>query len=109
MRYGRNNARRNKLTNVEPVSKVVESWLPGLPTGADRVVVDPPRAGLTPRVRKTLVDRVPKRLTYVSCHAATLARDLRELLVAYRLEALSLFDLFPQSGHMESVAQLVRQ
>ena len=107
VRYGRNNARRNKMTNVELVSKVVESWLPGLPTGADRVVVDPPRAGLTPRVRKTLVDRVPKRLTYVSCHPAALARDLRILKEVYTIEKITLFDLFPQTGHMETVVQLV--
>lgn len=107
VRYGRNNARRNKLTNVDLVSKVVESWLPGLPTGADRVVVDPPRAGLTPRVRKTLVDRVPKRLTYVSCHPAALARDLRILKEVYTIEKITLFDLFPQTGHMETVVQLV--
>jgi 23S rRNA (uracil1939-C5)-methyltransferase len=107
VRYGRNNARRNKLTNVDLVSKVVESWLPGLPTGADRVVVDPPRAGLTPRVRNTLLDRVPKRLTYVSCHPAALARDLRALKEVYTIEKITLFDLFPQTGHMEAVVQLV--
>jgi 23S rRNA (uracil1939-C5)-methyltransferase len=107
VRYGRNNARRNKITNVDLVSKVVESWLPGLPTGVDRVVVDPPRAGLTPRVRKTLVDRVPKRLTYVSCHPAALARDLKILGAVYAIEKITLFDLFPQTGHMETVVQLV--
>ena len=60
-------------------------------------------------VRRALLAALPERVTYVSCHAATLARDLRDLLAAYRLESLALFDLFPQSGHMESVAQLVRQ
>jgi 23S rRNA (uracil1939-C5)-methyltransferase len=73
------------------------------------VLVDPPRDGLATSVRKALLLRQPERLTYVSCHAATLARDLRELLTRYRLESLTLFDLFPQSGHMESVAQLVRE
>src|SRR5581483_5862608 len=76
-RYARGNARRNKLAHVEVVPQAVESWVGALP------------------------DKRPRRLTYVSCHAATLARDLRELLGAYRLEKLALFDLFPQSGHME--------
>ncbi|HEV8630830.1 MAG TPA: methyltransferase, partial [Thermoanaerobaculia bacterium] len=107
-RYARGNAQRNKLANVEVVAQAVESWVRGLPAGTDRVVVDPPRGGLAAPVRRALLDKLPARVTYVSCHAATLARDLRELVDAYRLESLTLFDLFPQSGHMESVAQLAR-
>jgi 23S rRNA (uracil1939-C5)-methyltransferase len=110
-RYARTNAKHNRLANVSVVPLAVESWvgqLAGLPD-VDRVVADPPRGGLPAVVRKALLLRLPARITYVSCHAATLARDLRELLVRYRLESLSLFDLFPQSGHMESVAQLVLQ
>jgi 23S rRNA (uracil1939-C5)-methyltransferase len=104
-RYARGNAQRHKVP-VEVVAQAVESWAGQLPE-CDRVLVDPPRAGLTPPLRRALLARQPKRLTYVSCHAATLARDLRELLASYRLESLTLFDLFPQSGHMECVAQLV--
>jgi 23S rRNA (uracil1939-C5)-methyltransferase len=107
-RYARTNARRNKLPHVEVVGQAVESWARELPPDLDRVVVDPPRAGLAVPLRRALLDHPAARLTYVSCHPATLARDLRELLAAYRLESLALFDLFPQSGHMESVAQLVR-
>ena len=107
-RYARGNARRMGGGRVEVVAQAVESWVRELPPGLDRVIVDPPRGGLAPAVRRALLAKPPARLTYVSCHAATLARDLRELLAAYRLEALSLFDLFPQSGHMESVAQLAR-
>lgn len=107
-RYARGNARRNRLGNVEVVGQAVESWVGALPAAPDRVLVDPPRAGLAAPVRRALLQARPQRLTYVSCHAATLARDLRELLASYTLEALALFDLFPQSGHMEAVAQLVR-
>jgi 23S rRNA (uracil1939-C5)-methyltransferase len=107
-RYARGNARRNRLTQVDVVGQAVESWMRQLPKAADRVLVDPPRAGLLPPVRKALLEKLPGRITYVSCHPATLARDLRELLPRYRFESLALFDLFPQSGHMEAVAQLVR-
>jgi 23S rRNA (uracil1939-C5)-methyltransferase len=106
-RYARGNAKRHRLPHVAVVPQAVESWVGGLPSGLDRVLVDPPRDGLATPVRKALLLRLPARITYVSCHAATLARDLRELLTRYRLESLALFDLFPQSGHMESVAQLV--
>jgi 23S rRNA (uracil1939-C5)-methyltransferase len=107
-RYARGNARRHRLPQVEVVGQAVESWVRQLPAGVDRVLVDPPRAGLGAAVRQAVIERLPARLTYVSCHPATLARDLRALLPAYRFESLALFDLFPQSGHMEAVAQLVR-
>ena len=53
-------------------------------------------------------DARPRELRYVSCDPATLARDLKQLLAAapYRLEALHLFDLFPQTFHLETVALL---
>lgn len=105
-RYARTNLRRNRCANVEVTSQAVETWVPQLPQGADRVVVDPPRGGLSRRVRHTLFGARPQRLTYVSCHAATLARDLKGLRSAYRVESVVLLDLFPQSGHMEAVVQL---
>lgn len=105
-RFARMNARRAKLTNVEVVARVVETWINSLPEGVDRVVVDPPRGGLSPKVPRALLDRRPKRLTYVSCHPATLARDLRLLTRAYRIESIALIDLFPQTGHMEAVVQM---
>jgi 23S rRNA (uracil1939-C5)-methyltransferase len=77
--------------------------------GADLVVVDPPRAGLGEAVTTRLAALQPKRLTYVSCDPATLARDLRALLAAgFRPESMDLIDLFPQTFHIESVTQLVR-
>jgi 23S rRNA (uracil1939-C5)-methyltransferase len=108
VRFARRNARANGVENVQIEGVRVESWVGDLPEGADRVVADPPRAGLHARVRQALLDRPPARLTYVSCHPATLARDLLHLTRAYRIHAVTLLDLFPQSGHMESVVQLVR-
>jgi 23S rRNA (uracil1939-C5)-methyltransferase len=106
-RFGRLNARRNRLPNVEFDTRAMESWMPELPAGADRVVLDPPRAGLSPLVRRVLLEKSPRRLTYVSCHAATLARDLRRLITIYDVEKVYLVDLFPQTGHMETVVQMV--
>jgi 23S rRNA (uracil1939-C5)-methyltransferase len=106
LRYLRANAQRNKLDNVEAVGRALEVWIRELPRDAERVVVDPPRAGLANSVRRVLADRLPRRLTNVSSHAATLARDLRELAPLYSLDALTLVDLFPQTGHLEAVAQL---
>jgi len=107
-RFCRNNARRHRLSNVKVVSQALETWIRELAEEADRGVVDPPRAGLHRKVRQALFRHGPRRLTYVSCHPATLARDLRQLQNRYRLDRLALIDLFPQTGHMEAVAQLVR-
>jgi 23S rRNA (uracil1939-C5)-methyltransferase len=107
-RFCRNNARRNRLAQVEVVPKALESWIGELPEDLDRAIVDPPRSGLHRQVREALFQRGPRHLTYVSCHPATLARDLRSLLHPYRATSLVLIDLFPQTGHMEAVVQLER-
>ncbi len=105
-RYQRINVRSARIGNVETVAHAVETWMHQLPEAAERVVVDPPRPGLGRGVRAALIARRPHRVTYVSCHVATLARDLRELSRDYRLERLAFVDLFPQTGHLETVAQL---
>jgi 23S rRNA (uracil1939-C5)-methyltransferase len=75
----------------------------------DLVVVDPPRSGLGDAVARALAKAGAPRLTYVSCDPATLARDLVPLqATGYRVEAVHLVDLFPQTYHLESVVQLVR-
>jgi 23S rRNA (uracil1939-C5)-methyltransferase len=75
----------------------------------DLVVVDPPRAGLTRDSVRRLVEMAPERFTYVSCEPPTLARDLRGLLDAgYEISDLHLFDLFPETFHMETLVRLRR-
>jgi len=71
------------------------------------VVMDPPRQGLAKGVAESLVRRRPERLIYVSCDAATFARDLRIFLGnGFSLQQLRIFDLFPMSEHVELVASL---
>lgn len=106
VRFARTNARRNRILNAEFVQRPLDAWIRELPRDVDRVLIDPPREGLSMPARRVLLHRRPRRLTYVSCHAATLARDLRELQESYTVESLALLDLFPQTGHMEAVVQL---
>jgi len=106
-RWARLNARDNGLRNVEVHQYSLETSIQALPEDADRVVVNPPRAGLSRRVRNMIKLRAPKRLTYLSCHPASLARDLQSLDERYEIESLSFFDLFPQTGHIETLVQLV--
>ena len=75
----------------------------------DLAVVDPPRAGMTEPVLKGLVATGARRIVYVSCDAATLARDARALTDAgYQLTSATPIDLFPQTWHVETVAVFER-
>ena len=104
------NARLNKLDNVSFVagdlsqpewSFMREDW--------DLVVLDPPRSGA-----QTVVSQVarmkPRRIAYVSCHPATLARDAKELIDSqgYRLIAAGIADMFPHTYHVEAMALFER-
>jgi tRNA/tmRNA/rRNA uracil-C5-methylase (TrmA/RlmC/RlmD family) len=73
----------------------------------ETVLVDPPRTGLSKEAAASIVRLAPSRIVYVSCDAATLARDVRRLLDAgYRLDGLRAFDLFPNTPHVECLATL---
>lgn len=74
---------------------------------ADVIVVDPPRKGCDEACLSTMVQMRPKRIVYVSCDSATLARDLKYLTQnGYVLEKGRIFDNFPQSVHVETVVAL---
>ena len=73
----------------------------------DVVVLDPPRGGLAKGVAEALVRRRPRRVVYVSCDAATFARDLKILLAGgFASNEMRVFDLFPMTEHVELVASL---
>jgi 23S rRNA (uracil1939-C5)-methyltransferase len=101
----------NSPANVKTVRATVEQYLKGAPTklSPDLVVLDPPRSGLGENVVRGLAALKSPRVTYVSCDPATLARDLSGLLKAgYRVELAHMFDLFPQTFHLETVLHLAR-
>jgi len=84
-----------------------EVWLEQLEEAPDFVLLDPPRSGIGKRVVERLGTLRPARLAIVSCDPATLARDLAGLTArGYRIERLTLVDLFPQTYHLETVAHL---
>ena len=72
------------------------------------MVVDPQRTGLPPECIQGVAEARPRRLVYVSCDPATLARDLARLAEGgFALESVTGFDLFPQTPHVEAMASLV--
>ena len=76
----------------------------------DLVVLDPPRQGARRKVVREITRRTPRRIAYVACDPAALARDTAYLLEAgYALVSLRSFDLFPMTHHVESVAVFQRR
>ena len=73
------------------------------PTVTD-ALVDPPRAGLSPRALDALLRIAPERILYISCNPATMARDAAQISKHYRLQELAAVDLFPHTPHIECVS-----
>lgn len=104
------NTKLNHLENVTFQAGFVEQTLATLAVKPDIVLVDPPRKGCDPAVIETLREIYPKRIVYVSCNPATLARDLKRLCESdrYQLERVQPADFFPQTAHVECAAFLSR-
>jgi 23S rRNA (uracil1939-C5)-methyltransferase len=101
------NAARAGLGNLRAISQTAEEHLAQLEKAPDFVVLDPPRTGLGKVVVARLIDLRPRQITIVACDPATLARDLAALVAAgYRMERMTLVDLFPQTYHLETVVRL---
>ena len=103
--------RQNVPASVKVVGTRTEEYLSSrtVRKRPDLVVLDPPRTGAGTAVTRSLVELGAQRIRYVSCDPATLARDLGPVLEAgYRIEEAHLFDLFPQTFHVETVIMLAR-
>jgi 23S rRNA (uracil1939-C5)-methyltransferase len=102
------NAADNGVPNCEFHAVDVLHALSQAPYPPDAVILDPPRSGLHPDGVRELLRLAPKRIIYVSCNPATLARDLAALQERYSLTAARPVDLFPHSPHIECAASLDR-
>jgi len=107
------NARRNGLRRHRvlcgDVGRLLREHREELPP-PDVAVVDPPRAGLSGRAVRRLLELAPPVLVYVSCHPATFAENAKALVGGgYRLEWVRPVDMFPQTPHIECVARLTRR
>jgi 23S rRNA (uracil1939-C5)-methyltransferase len=75
----------------------------------DVVITDPPRAGMHEDVSKMLLEAAPKRIVYVSCNAATQARDLAILSAQYTIQEVQPVDMFPHTMHVENIVSLKKK
>jgi len=97
------------LDNIEFLQGKAEGVLPRIEGAPDAAILDPPRLGCHRRALAALLQLSPRRIIYVSCEPATLARDLRVLCEGgYRLMSVQPVDMFPHTYHVECVATLVR-
>jgi 23S rRNA (uracil1939-C5)-methyltransferase len=107
------NARLNEIDNARFFAGDVRLAMRDLVARAGRpdvLVVDPPRAGLSAKVVRRVIEAAPKRLVYVSCNPTTLAPNAAQLVQAgYVLRRVRPVDMFPQTPHIECVALLERQ
>jgi 23S rRNA (uracil1939-C5)-methyltransferase len=106
------NAQRNEIDNARFFAGDVRLAMRELVAEAGRpdvVVVDPPRAGLSAKIVRRIIEAGPRRIVYVSCNPTTLAPNAAQLVEAgYELKRVRPVDMFPQTPHIECVAVLER-
>ncbi len=107
------NCELNGISNLKLFSGKAEEWLYRWRRSGEEVhlvIVDPPRRGCSSKVLKEVIKIKPKKIIYVSCNPATLARDLKYLTKDddYKLKKVLPVDMFPQTGHVECIAYLER-
>jgi 23S rRNA (uracil1939-C5)-methyltransferase len=104
------NSALNGITNTSffagDIKNLLDDVFLGVHGRPDTIITDPPRAGMHEDVCKMILKAAPKKVVYVSCNAATQARDLAILDAAYEIVAIQPVDMFPHTTHVENVAEL---
>jgi 23S rRNA (uracil1939-C5)-methyltransferase len=105
----RASAKLNEISHCQFIAGKAETQLTKLPTDKKigTIIIDPPRQGCSSKVVQAIIDIAPKRIIYVSCNPATLARDLAKLN-SYKIQDICVVDMFPQTQHVETAVHLTR-
>ncbi|MBP3463577.1 MAG: 23S rRNA (uracil(1939)-C(5))-methyltransferase RlmD [Clostridia bacterium] len=105
------NASINNIENSEffvgDVEKALPEFISRNHVNADVIFVDPPRKGCDKTAIETILNIEPKKVVYVSCNPATLARDLKVFSTKYEIKEITPVDMFPFTSHVECVAVLI--
>ena len=109
-KYLKINAELNGLNNITGHSGSAEDVSEALSGEKfNTIVLDPPRTGCDPRVIAAIIKISPQKIVYVSCGPATMARDIKSLMSnGYAIRNIQPFDMFPQTGHVETVLTMAR-
>jgi len=103
------NSKINKRDNIYYMLGKVEDNLSKINDKIDTIIVDPPRAGLDPKTKQTILDFKANKIIYVSCDPMTLARDLKELSSIYNIKQVTSLDMFPYTEHIETYCVLEKR
>ena len=102
------NAELLNYSNCRFICGSVEQELIKLKESADILIIDPPRAGCDPKTIEAILQLQPQKLAYISCDPSTMARDMAKLSQIYQISFIQPFDMFPQTGHVETLALLTK-
>jgi 23S rRNA (uracil1939-C5)-methyltransferase len=109
----KHNAKINNINNVDfyvgDMKDILTADFINTNGKADVIILDPPRAGIHPKVGEVILNAQPEKIVYVSCNPATQARDLLMLTAEYKIEKIQPVDMFPHTHHVENIVLLVRK
>lgn len=104
------NARENGLTNCKFIAGDVAKVINEIEEKPDVIILDPPRPGVHPKAMKYVIEFNPDEIVYVSCNPKTLVGDLQVLMGnGYKVEKMELMDMFPGTGHVETIVLIQRK
>ena len=105
-----NNIELNSIKNVSFICDKVENKIEDLKNKKiDNIIMDPPRSGSDKKSLNSILEIEPKQIIYISCNPVTLARDYNTLKEKYNIKEITLFDMFPNTYHIESLMVLERK
>lgn len=99
----------NNIDNIKIINADCTEYMNSSNTEYDVIIMDPPRKGSTPEFLNALLKLLPKRIVYISCEPATLARDLEILSKAYNIDYIQPVDMFPRTYHVETIVGIYRK
>ncbi|MDD5070209.1 MAG: 23S rRNA (uracil(1939)-C(5))-methyltransferase RlmD [Candidatus Omnitrophica bacterium] len=104
------NITANNIENCLVSQQSVETWTKNIKEHKiDLAIIDPPRDGLKEKISSNLAHSNIPNILYLSCGASTLIRDLTILKRGYKIESISFYDFFPQTGHIETLVFLKKK
>lgn len=101
------NIELNNIKNLRAINLSVEKFKAS--GHYDIVLIDPPRAGMTDRALRRVLEVEPEEIFYISCNPSTLARDIKKLSERYEMQFIEIFDFFPNTYHIETLSVLKKR